>query len=160
MTKRLGDFGYRERIEKLEERVLKLENPLHMPLVKLHERIDKLEEQVAGLRRATEGHFGMVHERIAKLEETTERLVSGHRLLDDLRAKAAQRACKTTARLDKLEDRLDVMRNWQGWAENNVLCGHACRIETLEDRIEALEKGLNERIAEHWRALEKYGHVT
>ena len=76
-AKRLGDFGYRERIEMLEERVLKLENPLHMPLVKLHERIDKLEEQVAGLRRATEGHFGMVHERIAKLEDRIEALEKG-----------------------------------------------------------------------------------
>ena len=39
------------------------------------------------------------------------------------------------AKVHKLEDQLDVMRNWQGWAENNVLCGHACRIETLEERV-------------------------
>ena len=56
-----------DRIEALEERVLKLENPLHMPLV-------KLEEQIAGLRRATEGHFGMVHERIEKLEERVAKI--------------------------------------------------------------------------------------
>ena len=114
-TRRLGDFGYRERLDKLTETVTELIEMAridHQTLRNILTRIEKLEEQVDAQRKS-------VTDLVEVLELQTSRLDDSLDRIDDLertRRELTPEFHRHMGKLTELDDRMARQESkWVGY---------------------------------------------